>query len=238
MTDNKVVAVLSGGIDSAVVMWWALEQGCDTLAVSVDYGQRNRRELGYASDLCAQVNVRHETVDLSSLKKLLKGNALTDDIDVPEGHYTSPNMKQAVVPNRNMVLLSVAICAAASEGASRVLYGAHKGSTIYPDTRPEFVERISLAAEVCWFNPVFIEAPFIDKTKAEIVLLGTQIGVPWEHTWSCYNGEEIHCGLCGTCVERREAFQLAEVKDPTNYLDQTPILELVEKITNGNQEEV
>jgi len=231
MKKNKVVVVLSGGMDSSALLVWAIAKNYDVTAITIDYGQRHRKEIGYAKLLCDGLLVEHKIVDLSSLKTLMGNTALTGDIDVPEGHYAAPTMKLTVVPNRNMVLLSTAICLAAECGASKVLYGAHSGDhPIYPDCRPEFVERLSRAAEVCWYDKITIEAPFVEKTKAEIVSIGAGLGLLWALTWSCYKGGETHCGSCGTCVERREAFMLAGVDDPTNYVDTTPIKTLIESM--------
>lgn len=127
-------------------------------------------------------------------------------------------MKKTVVPNRNMILLAVAIAKAVSVGARFVAYGAHAGDhAIYPDCRPEFVEAMKTAAGLADWTKVEILAPFIKSTKADIAKTGARLGVPFEMTWSCYKGGEIHCGKCGTCTERREAFQLAKIDDPTKY---------------------
>ena len=231
MSDRNVsrVIVLSGGMDSAVALWWAKQQGHVAHAVSIDYGQRHRKEIQYAAHLSSLTNTPHTVVDMCSLKGLLPGSALTDDsVDIPKGHYADPTMRATVVPNRNMVLLSVAVAAAGAHDATHVVYGAHAGDhPIYPDCRPEFIEAMRRACSVCWYEPIELEAPFVDKTKAEVAALGEALGVPWEATWSCYEGGDTHCGICGTCVERREAFHLAEVHDPTVYLDRTPIEQLV-----------
>ena len=218
MKEMGAVVVLSGGMDSATLLFWAAKRYKNLSAISVNYGQRHSKELDCAKKLCELIGVPISVVDLSSIKSLLVGNALTDDVEVPEGHYASPTMKQTVVPNRNMLLLSVALCSACVEGARLVLYGAHFGDhPIYPDCRKEFVDALDKAARLCWYQEIKIEAPFVEKTKTDVAKLGNDLGVPFEHTWSCYNGRALHCGKCGTCVERREAFMLAEVKDPTEY---------------------
>jgi 7-cyano-7-deazaguanine synthase len=141
-----------------------------------------------------------------------------DDIAVPHGHYTDESMKVTVVPNRNMVLLSVAIAEAISTGCENVAIAAHIGDhTIYPDCRAMFLLAMRDAARECHFEPIEILAPFIACTKAEIVHDGAELKVPFELTWSCYEGKAFHCGECGTCVERKEAFQIAGVTDPTVY---------------------
>jgi 7-cyano-7-deazaguanine synthase len=156
---------------------------------------------------------------------LLSGSALTsDDVEVPEGHYTDASMAITVVANRNAIMLSIAVGAAVSRGAEAVAAAVHAGDhTVYPDCRPEFIEAIQHEARVA--NEGFIvdgfevRAPFLLVGKDEIVRQGAALGVPFEETWSCYVGGELHCGRCGTCVERIEAFALAGVTDPTAYAE-------------------
>ena len=150
---------------------------------------------------------------------LLAGSALTSsEIEVPEGHYAEDNMKATVVPNRNMILLSVAAGWAISSKYDRIAYAAHSGDhAIYPDCRNEFAEALDGAIRLADWHEVSLYRPFVDMTKADIVSLGAKLGVPFEKTWSCYKGQDLHCGRCGTCVERREAFYLAGVDDPTTY---------------------
>lgn len=216
----KTVVVLSGGLDSAVLLYHHLVRLNDTVrALTVDYGQRHRKEIEFARDLCGNLGVPHTVAELSSLSSLLPGSSQTDaEVPVPHGHYAADNMKATVVPNRNMILLSVAIGHAAAHGMQAISFAAHAGDhTIYPDCRPEFVDALAKAATICHFTPVYLLSPFVRRTKADIVKLGHSLCVPFDHTWSCYEGGEYHCGKCGTCVERKEAFQLAGVKDPTTY---------------------
>lgn len=221
-----VVTMLSGGMDSTVLLYHlAKEFPRDTIiALSVDYGQRHIRELSAARQIASQfVRVTHRIVDLTTVGELLPGSALTDDnVEVPEGHYAAENMKLTVVPNRNMIMLSIAIGVAVAHNAHTVAFGAHAGDhTIYPDCRPLFRDMMSATAQIA--NEGFIStnfqliAPFIQDTKADIAKYGSQLGVPFELTWSCYKGVEKHCGKCATCSERREAFRDASVVDPTLY---------------------
>ncbi|HEY7824400.1 MAG TPA: 7-cyano-7-deazaguanine synthase, partial [Acidimicrobiia bacterium] len=155
----------------------------------------------------------------------LHGSALTsDEIDVPDGHYAQETMKATVVPNRNAIMLAIATGIAVAEGAEVVATGVPAGDHfIYPDCRPDFFNPFAVAMEAA--NDGFtvdgfrLEAPFISMTKADIAAYGSSIGVDYAITWSCYKGGEIHCGRCGTCVERIEAFLDAGVHDPTNYAD-------------------
>lgn len=213
-----VVLVYSGGLDSTVLLYHLRERGDEVRCLGVDYGQRHRRELEAGREICGRLGVEHRIADLTAITPLLGGSALTDDIDVPEGHYADATMKVTVVPNRNMILLSVAIGWALSSRCEAVAYAAHSGDhPIYPDCRREFIDAMAGAARLCDWQPVRIETPFVDRSKADIVRLGERLGVPFHLTWSCYRGGEVHCGRCGTCVERREAFELAGVADPTVY---------------------
>lgn len=217
----KTVAIFSGGLDSTVLLHVLLAQGDEVLALSVDYGQRHRRELDHARRIAAEIGVRWQLADLSAIRPLLACSSQTsDDLPVPHGHYAAENMKQTVVPNRNMIMLSVAAGWAISQRAVRVAYGAHAGDhTIYPDCRPEFAEATGRAIALADWHHVDLHCPFITLSKADIVRLGAQHGVDFASTWSCYEGGELHCGRCGTCVERKEAFQRASVADPTKYAD-------------------
>jgi 7-cyano-7-deazaguanine synthase len=219
----KAVAIISGGLDSAVLAHWLRAEGFDFSTLSFDYGQRHRKELDFAKRLAAGLDVPWTVLDLhaAGLTALLSGSALTDAaVDVPDGHYAAENMRLTVVPNRNVIMLAIAAAAAASSGAGTVALAVHAGDhPIYPDCRPDFLtafeemERRALDG----FAELRVLAPFQNKTKAEIVALGAELSVPFGETWSCYKGQEKHCGACGTCVERREAFALAGVKDPTTY---------------------
>jgi len=214
----KSVVVLSGGMDSSVLAYWSKDQGDQVVAITVLYGQRHVKELDAARVICDRLGIKHEVADLGGAAQLFAGSALTGTGEVPHGHYADESMKKTVVPNRNMVLLSLGIALAVREKAQRVLYGAHSGDhAIYPDCRPEYFRAMGQAAMRCDWEPIHLEAPFMDRDKAAIASLGNMLKVPFQETWSCYEGGELHCGKCGTCVERREAFQLANVSDPTMY---------------------
>lgn len=223
---KKVVLCYSGGLDSTVLLYYLREQGYSVHCLSVNYGQRHRKELVSAQTLTGPKNLGlpHRILDLSSLREVMGNSSQTDEsVPVPEGHYEEESMKQTVVPNRNMVLLSLAGAWAVSLKAEGVAYAAHSGDhAVYPDCRPEFTEAMEDALRLCDWHPVKLLRPFLYPTpmsKADIVKLGVQLKVPLEHSWSCYKGGEKHCGRCSTCVERAEAFLLAGVIDPTEYLD-------------------
>jgi 7-cyano-7-deazaguanine synthase len=221
MLMNEVVVIHSGGMDSTVLLYHLRAEGYQVAALSVDYGQRHRRELESAKSICSLVGAPHEVVDLTGVIRLLGGSALTDlSVEVPEGHYEEESMKATVVPNRNMLMLSTAICWAVARKAGFVAYGAHGGDhAIYPDCRPDFAEAMDRAARLADWHAVGIMSPFIRSTKADIARRGAELGVPFALTWSCYKGGARHCGRCGTCVERAAAFTEAGVADPTDYED-------------------
>jgi 7-cyano-7-deazaguanine synthase len=212
---KKAILILSGGMDSTTLLAHALADGYDVHALSFDYGQRHSRELFAASQVADHYHIRHDIITLP-IEQHLKGSSQTDkSVPVPHGHYAAENMKATVVPNRNMILLSIAIGVAVSEGADTVFYGAHSGDhAIYPDCRPEFVERMDKVAEIANYDAVKVIAPFIGMDKGDIAKRGVELGVPFEYTWTCYEGGEKPCGLCGACQERAEAFAKAGVKDP------------------------
>jgi 7-cyano-7-deazaguanine synthase len=216
---RKTVVLLSGGMDSATLLWHFLSKGDHVKALAVDYGQRHRKELDFAARLAKAADVEFRIADLSAIRGLLAGSSQTsDEIDVPEGHYADPSMKKTLVPNRNMLMLSVAIAWATSLGFDKVGYAAHAGDhPIYPDCRPEFADALGLAAHFSGYEPIKLARPFVSLTKTEVASMGAALKVPYGLTWSCYKGGEKHCGKCGTCVERREAFQEAELTDPTEY---------------------
>lgn len=216
---KSAVVIFSGGMDSTTLLYSLLADGVHCRALSIDYGQRHRIELSYARKTALALGVEFEIADMRQVgRTLLGGSSLTSETPVPHGHYAADSMKATVVPNRNMILLSLAIGWAVATKSEAVAYGAHAGDhTIYPDCRPEFAAAMARAARLADWHPVELIRPFITMTKAEIVTLGSTIGVPYQETWSCYEGDALHCGLCGTCVERIEAFKDAGVPDPTIY---------------------
>lgn len=216
----KSVLIYSGGLDSSVLLYKLAAEGSLAEAVSVNYGQRHSVELDMASANCRKLGVPHTVADLGGLAPVFGGNALTDPgVEVPEGAYAPGNMALTVVPNRNMLLLSIAAARAMAMGADAVAYAAHGGDhALYPDCTPEFADALARAIELADERRIRLLRPFVSLSKADIVRLGADLGVDFSLTWSCYRGGRKHCGVCGTCVERREAFRLAGVPDPTEYL--------------------
>lgn len=220
----KAVAIVSGGLDSVTLAYLLDSMGYKLHLLSFNYGQRHKKELDFARLAAKDLKAEFDIVDLSALGGLLKGSALTDNIEVPDGHYASENMKITVVPNRNAIMLSIAYGIAVAENADVVATGVHGGDHfIYPDCRERFIHAFDIASalgnEGFGNKDLKIIAPFNASTKADIVSLGVEVGVPYDKTWSCYKGGEKHCGRCATCVERQEAFALAGVPDPTEYED-------------------
>ncbi|MCQ8882228.1 7-cyano-7-deazaguanine synthase QueC [Pseudoalteromonas shioyasakiensis] len=215
---QKVVVIYSGGMDSFTVLNKALQQGHEVYALSFDYGQRHVKELKVAAQVCEKLGVSHKIVDISAINQLIGGSSLTDDIDVPEGHYEEESMKSTIVPNRNMILLSLAVGYAVSLKASKVYYGAHSGDhAIYPDCRPEFVQKMDDVCRIANYDAVEIFSPYLSNTKIDILTDGLKMGLDYSQTWTCYNGRDKACGKCGACQERLEAFALNNVTDPIEY---------------------
>jgi 7-cyano-7-deazaguanine synthase len=222
MTQDRVVAISSGGLDSTTMVW-DLVVNHDTYVhmIGFDYGQRHRRELLAARKTAELLNTRFDLIDLGNLSIFLaeSGSSLVSSMDdVPEGHYAEDNMKKTVVPNRNMMMLSIAGAIAVATDATAVYTGVHAGDHfVYPDCRPQFIDLVSRALTVGNegfgnFGELAIQAPFMHSSKADIALLAMELGYDLRNTWSCYNGGETHCGRCGTCVERLEVVAEAKVR--------------------------
>lgn len=211
------VIIVSGGLDSITLLYDKAET--IALAVSFDYGQNHgAKELLFAAHHCRKLGIPHITIPLSFMHRYFKSSLLDGAEAIPEGHYAEENMKSTVVPFRNGIMLAIATGIAESHGLKRVYIANHGGDhTIYPDCRPDFIQAMDGAATAGTFVNVRIEAPYTNITKADIVRRGTALGVDYSKTWSCYKGSDVHCGKCGTCVERKEAFLEAGVKDPTEY---------------------
>lgn len=232
---KKALVIFSGGMDSATLLWdLCVNEKISVVAVSFNYGQRHRVELDYAKRFIERIRtellvqerpdteIAHHIIDLTSITPFLKGSALTDpSVEVPHGHYAAESMKATVVPNRNMIMLSVAAGIAISEKIEGLYYAAHAGDhDIYPDCRKEFADKLGEAIAMADWHRVELRRPFVTISKTDVCAMGGAIGVPYELTWSCYEGQgTFHCGQCGTCVERIEAFKDSGVTDPTKYAE-------------------
>lgn len=216
---QKAVVIFSGGMDSFTILNKVMAQGDTPYALSFNYGQRHKKELDYAARACKILGIKHKIIDISAINELIGGSSLTDNIDVPEGHYEEDSMKQTVVPNRNMILLSMAVGFAVSIGAPDVYYGAHSGDhAIYPDCRPQFVDAMNEVCAIANYESVTIKTPYLHSSKTDILADGLKMGLDYGLTWTCYNGQEKACGKCGACQERLEAFEKNDATDPLEYV--------------------
>jgi len=216
--NRKAVLILSGGMDSTTLLYDLRGQGYDVSAVTFDYGQRHKKEIACAAATCRRFGVPQKVIDVGVLGELAPSALTRADRQVPEGDYDNENMKQTVVPNRNMVLLSLAAAYAIGTGAGRLFYGAHAGDhAIYPDCRPAFVSAMATAFHLCDWEDLALEAPYLYWSKGDIVKRGLALGVDYAGTWTCYKGGEKACGKCGSCDERLKAFSEAGATDPLQY---------------------
>jgi 7-cyano-7-deazaguanine synthase len=218
----KTLVICSGGLDSVSLAHITAAEQTLTRLVSFDYGQRHRKELDYAAAAARRLNVPHHLIDMTGIGAALTGSALTDDLDVPDGHYAEDTMRVTVVPNRNAIMLAIGFGIAAAKGDKAVAAAVHGGDHfIYPDCRPGFTAAFAAMQQAALdgYADIALHTPFVQRSKACIVAEGARHGTPFAETWSCYKGGAVHCGRCGTCVERREAFHLAGVPDPTEYAD-------------------
>lgn len=218
----KTIVICSGGLDSVSLAHKIAAEHQLLALVSFDYGQRHKKELEFAA-LCAQrLSVPHHIIDIRTIGAHLTGSALTDDVEVPDGHYAEETMRSTVVPNRNAIMLTIAFGLAAAQQADAVAIAVHGGDHfIYPDCRPGFIDSFNDMQRhaLDGYANVKLYAPYVEGSKADIVTDGAKHDTPFAQTWSCYKGGMRHCGRCGTCVERREAFHLADIADPTDYED-------------------
>ncbi len=226
MTDNVLsdtispkdsVIIYSGGLDSTTLLYDECER--IALAVTFTYGNNHAaRESACAEWHCRRLGIEHLTIDLGFMGRYFNSSLTAGADAIPDGSYAEENMHSTVVPFRNGIMLSVACGLAESRGLKRVLMANHGGDhDIYPDCRPGFVQAMNAAMREGTYEGVELCAPYTMFSKADIVRRGAELGVDFSHTYSCYRGGEHHCGRCGTCTERREAFAAAGVDDPTIY---------------------
>ncbi|GAB3454257.1 7-cyano-7-deazaguanine synthase QueC [Actinophytocola sediminis] len=219
---DHAVVIASGGLNSTVLAYWLAARHSRLTLISFDYGQRHRVELDHAAEIARLLDSTYRIIDLTSLGALLTVSALTDtSAERPDRHHADETI--ALVPNQNAIMLDIAITIAIAARADAVAFGAHAGDrTTYPDCRSAFVERFARGVREAndgLLVPGFqVLAPFLTLTKSDIVRVGIALAVPFAHTWSCHRGREVHCGACGTCIERRKAFHHNGITDPTVYL--------------------
>ena len=221
----KVCVLLSGGMDSVTALHHAAREHHVVSALSFDYGSKhNTFEIPCAQWHAAQLGVPHTVIALPFVNEHFTSDLLQSGGDIPDGHYAEENMKRTVVPFRNGIMLSIAAGFAESRGAEGLVIAAHSGDhAIYPDCREPFMQAMSDAIRLGTYVEIEVLRPFINTDKTGIARLGAELAVDFARTWSCYKGGATHCGTCGTCVERREAFLLAGIADPTPYLATPPL---------------
>lgn len=211
------VIIVSGGMDSITLLYERKDE--IALGISFDYGSNhNAREIPFARMHCERLGIRHLVINLSFIHQYFKSSLLSGADKIPEGSYDDDNMKSTVVPFRNGIMLSIAVGIAESEGLTKVFIANHGGDhAIYPDCREEFIEAIDAASQAGTYEHVRILAPYTNITKTDIALRGKQLEIDYSETWSCYKGGKVHCGKCGTCVERKQALREAGLEDTTQY---------------------
>lgn len=220
---TKAIIIASGGIDSSTLLYKMVKEGFDVYVLTFIYGQKHLQEIEYAKGIAQGLDVDHRVVDLSAMKELLSGSALTDSsVEVPNVPETAEHyetLQSTIVPNRNAIFLSIAIGYAVSLEANNIYFGAHFSDRgVYPDCRKEFVEAFQAAERLANDDyEMIIDAPFVDMDKSDIVKLGAELGVPFKETWTCYKGGKKHCGVCSSCRERKRAFIDSAIADPTEY---------------------
>jgi 7-cyano-7-deazaguanine synthase len=221
----QVVVLLSGGMDSVAALYDSASRHDVVAAISFDYGAKhNHKEIPFAAYHCRKFNVEHRVIPLDFVGELFKSDLLKSGGAIPDGHYEEQTMKSTVVPFRNGIMLSIAAGFAESKEARGLVIAAHAGDhAIYPDCREEFMKSMADAIRLGTYAGITLLRPFICMTKADIASRGQALGVDFSRTWSCYKGGTLHCGTCGTCVERREAFIVAGIPDPTTYASDEPI---------------
>ena len=222
---GKAVVLLSGGMDSVSALYDTLERSTVVAALSFHYGSKhNDKEIPFAAYHAEKFGVPHLVIPLDFIGRHFASDLLASGGDIPKGHYEEATMKSTVVPFRNGIMLAIAAGFAESREAQGLVIAAHAGDhAIYPDCRESFMQSMGAAIGQGTYANIELVRPFIHLTKAQIAARGAQLGVDFARTWSCYEGRELHCGECGTCVERREAFLLADVPDPTVYESTSPL---------------
>ena len=220
---RKAIAVVSGGIDSSTLLYDLVNQKFETHAVTFLYGQKHSREIEASKAITSNLGVEHRIIDISAVETILDSSSLINiRVSIPEVPETAEHydtLKSTIVTNRNSIFLSLATAYAINIGANHVFYGAHFSDRgVYPDCRREFVDAFSHAERLATDNfELRVEAPFVNSKKSDIVRLGSKLVVPFEITWSCYQGGKVHCGTCSSCRERKHAFVEAKIEDPTEY---------------------
>ena len=211
---SSALVVYSGGLDSFTLLNKAFRDFKKIEAITFDYGQKHKKEIEYAKKNCQKLGIKHKVVQLN-IADLFSDSALVGDSKIPEGNYDKERMKQTIVPNRNMIMVSVAASLAIKNKLQHLWYAAHSGDhEIYPDCRPEFILKLGEVLKICDYHEIIFEAPFEGMTKGEIVREGLSMNLDYSQTWTCYEGKEYPCSKCSACMERQSAFKVNNIKDP------------------------
>lgn len=215
----KALVIFSGGLDSTTCLYWAKKKYGEVEALTFDYGSKhNEMEYNYACLQCLKLGVKLTKINIDFINNYFKSDLLQSGGEIPDGYYNEENMKSTVVPFRNGIMLSIATGFAESNGCDVIILGNHSGDhSIYPDCRKEFIDGMKKAIFEGTDEHIEVVSPFCNINKIDIVKIGTELGVDFSLTYSCYKGNEKHCGKCGTCQERKEAFEKAGIIDPTEY---------------------
>lgn len=212
---KKAVIVLSGGPDSATVAYWAKQQSYQIYPITFKYGQIAVKETQAAQKIAHKLDTSTKIIDLSALKDIFSTATSLVNRDIPlTAEFSTP----IIVPFRNAIFLSAAVAYAITVKAKKIFYGAQgSDEPFYPDCRRKFYEAFEKAAQLGTCEDITIQAPFSNLTKAQLIKEGTKLGVPFELTWSCYLDGNKHCGKCESCINRKKAFQEANIADSAKY---------------------
>ncbi|MDR1993931.1 MAG: 7-cyano-7-deazaguanine synthase QueC [Nitrososphaerota archaeon] len=215
MRNKKCIVVLSGGLDSAVVAYWAKKQSYQIYPVTFNYGQIAIKETQAAQKIAQTLDTTTKIIDLSALKDIFNSTTALVNRDIS---LSSEFSNAIIVPFRNAIFLSAAVAYAVTVDVTEIFYGAHgSDEPFYPDCRREFYEAFEKAAQLGTDCDISIKAPFSDRLKAEVIREGDKLEVPYQLTWSCYLDGSIHCGRCEACINRKKAFSEANIVDSTKY---------------------
>jgi 7-cyano-7-deazaguanine synthase len=219
---EKVLVVYSGGMDSTTALYAAVDKygRKNVKALTFNYGSKhNAKENECSKITCKKLKVRRYFIKLPFINKHFKSDLLKSGGEIPTGHYAADNMKKTVVPFRNGILMSIAAGFAESINCKYIVLGNHAGDhTIYPDCRESFTKPFAEAVREGTWNNIEFLSPFGLCNKIDIAYYGNLLGVDWANTWTCYSSGEIACGVCGSCSERKEAFEITGITDPTVYV--------------------
>lgn len=217
--EKDALIVLSGGMDSVTLLY----DYKDTIALAVNFiygSNHNMRELACARRHCEALGIELLEIHLDFMGEYFHSSLLEGGDAIPEGNYEDENMRSTVVPFRNGIMLATAAGLAESRGLRAVMLANHSGDhSIYPDCRPEFIDAMAHAIAAGTYEAIELRAPYTNMTKAQIAMRGRDLGIDYSTTYSCYKGGKHHCGVCGTCRERRESLAEAGIVDTTIYID-------------------